>query len=80
MYGLGISREGEIIDLGVKYGIVDKSGVWYSYDGKRLGQGKDNVRNFLRENTEIAEEIEQKIMAKALPKPEAAKKKADTEA
>tara|TARA_Y100000991_G_scaffold211827_1_gene194961 strand:- start:287 stop:1234 length:948 start_codon:yes stop_codon:yes gene_type:complete len=68
LYGLGISREGEIIDLGVKHGVVDKAGVWYSYDGKRLGQGKDNVRNFLRENPDVASEIEALIMDKVLPK------------
>ena len=48
MYGAGISREGEIIDLGVKAGVVDKAGAWYSYNGNRIGQGKDNVREFLK--------------------------------
>ncbi|WP_432784790.1 Protein RecA [Oligella sp. MSHR50489EDL] len=61
MYGTGISREGEIIDLGVKAGIVDKAGAWYSYDGTRIGQGKDNVREYLRENPAMAMEIENKI-------------------
>lgn len=61
MYGTGISREGEIIDLGVKAGIVDKAGAWYSYDGTRIGQGKDNVREYLRENPAMAIEIENKI-------------------
>lgn len=61
MYGTGISREGEIIDLGVKAGVVDKAGSWYSYDGTRIGQGKDNVREYLRENPAIATEIENKI-------------------
>ena len=73
LYGLGISREGEIIDLGVKYGIVDKSGVWYSFDGNRLGQGKDNVRNFLRDNPDVASVIERKIFEKVLPVKEEAK-------
>ena len=67
MYGEGVSREGEIIDLGVKNGVVDKAGAWYSYEGTRIGQGKDNVRNFLKENKEMAEEIESKIRAQLLP-------------
>ena len=67
MYGEGVSHEGEIIDLGVKEGVVDKAGAWYSYEGTRIGQGKDNVRNFLKENPEMAEEIEAKIRAKLLP-------------
>ena len=61
MYGTGISREGEIIDLGVKADIVDKAGAWYSYDGTRIGQGKDNVREYLRENPAMAVDIENKI-------------------
>ncbi len=61
MYGTGISREGEIIDLGVKAGIVDKAGAWFSYDGTRIGQGKDNVREYLRDHPEMAREIENKI-------------------
>ena len=69
LYGEGISREGEIIDLGVKYDIVDKAGAWYSYNGDRIGQGKDNVRNFLKENPAIAQEIEAKIRAEVFPKP-----------
>ena len=67
LYGEGISREGEIIDLGVKEGIVDKSGAWYSYNGERIGQGKDNVRNFLKENPDMAQGIEAQIRAKLLP-------------
>ncbi len=67
LYGEGISREGEIIDMGVNQGIVDKAGAWYSYNGDRIGQGKDNVRNFLKENPHIAEEIELQIRAKLLP-------------
>jgi len=61
MYGTGISREGEIIDLGVSAGIVDKAGAWYSYNGERIGQGKDNARDFLRERPELALEIENKV-------------------
>ena len=67
LYGEGISREGEIIELGVKHGLVDKSGSWYSYGSDRIGQGKENVREFLRTNPEIAAEIEHKIRAKLLP-------------
>jgi recombination protein RecA len=67
LYNEGISREGEIIDVGVKLDIVDKAGAWYSYNGDRIGQGKDNVRNFLKENPEMAEEIEAQIRAQLLP-------------
>jgi recombination protein RecA len=71
LYGEGISREGELIDLGVKNGFVDKAGSWYSYNGDRIGQGKDNVRNYLKENPEIADEVESSIRAKLLAiKPE----------
>ncbi|MCK9515785.1 MAG: recombinase RecA [Ottowia sp.] len=63
MYGEGISREGEIIDMGVTAGIVDKSGAWYAYNGEKIGQGRDNVRNFLRENPDLAFEIENKVRA-----------------
>ena len=61
LYGAGISREGEIIDLGVEGKIVDKAGAWYSYNGDRIGQGKDNVREYLRENPDLAREIENRI-------------------
>ncbi len=61
LYGEGISREGEIVDLGVTAKIVDKSGAWYAYNGEKIGQGKDNAREFLRENPTIAHEIENKI-------------------
>lgn len=64
MYGEGISKEGELIDLGVKMDIIDKSGSWYSYDTKKIGQGKDNTRVWLLENPEIAEEIERLIREK----------------
>ena len=67
LYNEGISREGEIVDLGVKEGLIDKSGAWYSYKDDRIGQGKDNVRVFLKENPEIASEIEEQIRAKLLP-------------
>lgn len=63
MYGGGISREGEIIDLGVQAGIVDKAGAWYSYEGTRIGQGKDNAREYLRENPVMARDIENKVRA-----------------
>ncbi|CAM3402007.1 recombinase RecA [Occultella aeris] len=64
VYGVGISREGSLIDLGVEHGIVRKSGAWYTYEGDQLGQGKENSRRFLKDNPELAEEIEKKIMAK----------------
>jgi recombination protein RecA len=61
LYGEGISREGEIIDMGAAHRVVDKSGAWYAYNGEKIGQGKDNAREFLRENAELAREIENKI-------------------
>ncbi len=67
LYGHGISREGEIIDHGVQQGIVDKSGSWYSYNGDRVGQGKENAREFLIEHPDIAAEIEAKIRNRLLP-------------
>ena len=67
MYGLGISREGEIIDLGSAQEIIEKSGAWYSYKGNRIGQGKDNARTFLQNNPEIAREIEAEVRARLLP-------------
>ncbi|MBK8741095.1 MAG: recombinase RecA [Betaproteobacteria bacterium] len=63
MYGEGISREGEIIELGVLHNIIDKSGAWYAYNGEKVGQGKDNTREFLKEHPEMAQEIEGKIRA-----------------
>ncbi len=63
LFGRGISRSGDILDLGVKFDIVDKSGAWYSYQGQRLGQGRDNTRNFLEENPAMLAEIEGKILA-----------------
>ncbi len=61
LYGEGISREGEIIDMGVTAGILEKSGAWYAYNGEKIGQGKDNAREFLRENPHLAIEIENKV-------------------
>ncbi len=61
LYGEGISREGEIVDLGVVAKVVEKSGAWYAYNGEKIGQGKDNAREFLRENPELAHEIENKV-------------------
>jgi recombination protein RecA len=61
LYNQGISKESELIGIGVEHDIVEKSGAWYSYDGTRIGQGKDNVREFLKEHPEMAEEIEAKV-------------------
>jgi recombination protein RecA len=69
LYGEGSSREGELIDLGVKLGFVNKAGAWYSYGEVRIGQGKDNSRQFLKEHPEMAQEIELKIREELLPKP-----------
>jgi len=79
LYNEGISREGEIIDMGVKMDIVEKSGAWYSYNGDRIGQGKDNVRNFLKENPEIAQDIEARIRGTILPQVAGAASKASEE-
>ncbi len=79
LYGHGISREGEIIDLGVQHGIVDKAGSWYSYGEDRIGQGKENVREFLKQNPPIAEDIEARIRAKLLPDKTKAEPVADEE-
>jgi len=64
LYGVGISKEGSLIDLGVEQGVVRKAGAWYTYEGDQLGQGKENARNFLRDNVDIANEIEKKIKEK----------------
>ena len=64
LYGIGISREGSLIDLGVEHSIVRKAGAWYTYEGDQLGQGKENARNFLRENPDLANEIEKKLKEK----------------
>jgi recombination protein RecA len=63
LYGEGISREGEIVELGVAHRIVEKSGAWYAYGGEKIGQGKDNAREFLRSNPDTAREIENKVRA-----------------
>jgi recombination protein RecA len=67
MYGQGISREGEIVELASAHGIVEKSGAWYAYKGSRIGQGKENAKNYLLQNKEIAREIEEQVRAKLLP-------------
>ncbi|MGW9761754.1 recombinase RecA [Micrococcus aloeverae] len=64
LYGVGISREGGLIDMGVEEGIVKKSGAWFTYDGDQLGQGKENARRFLRDNPDLANEIEERILTK----------------
>ena len=66
LYGEGISREGELIDLGVEHGLVEKSGAWYSYKGDRIGQGRDNVREFLKQNPDTASEIDRALRDKLL--------------
>jgi recombination protein RecA len=77
LYGSGISREGEIIDLGAQHNIIDKSGSWYSYNGDRIGQGKDNVRQFLIEHPDVSAEIEGKLRELLLPKKLGAVQEAD---
>ena len=67
MYGVGISREGEVVDLGVEYDIVEKSGAWYKYGETRIGQGRENAKLFLKENPEVFEEIRGKVMAQIFP-------------
>ena len=67
MYNEGISRESELIELGVEHDIVEKTGAWYSYNGDRLGQGKENVRQFLKDSPEVATEIEALIREKVIP-------------
>lgn len=71
LYGEGISREGELIDLGVEHDLIDKAGAWYSYNGEKIGQGKEKVRIFLKENPDIAGTIEQTLRDKLLVKPKA---------
>jgi recombination protein RecA len=82
MYGQGISREGEIIELGVLHNLVEKSGSWYSYKGERIGQGKENVRTYLQQHKDTAREIEDALRARLLvaKKGEAAKGEAAEEA
>ncbi len=69
LYGEGVSTEGELIDLGVKHSLIDKSGSWYSYNGKRIGQGKENARQYLKDNPETATEIQDKLREMLLTKP-----------
>jgi len=64
VYGQGISREGSLIDMGVEHGLIRKSGAWYTYDGDQLGQGKENARIFLRDNPDLADEIEKLLKEK----------------
>jgi recombination protein RecA len=64
VYGEGISREGSLIDMGVEHGFVRKAGAWYTYEGDQLGQGKENARNFLRDNPDLAQELEKRIKEK----------------
>jgi len=61
MYGVGISKEGDLIDLGTERGIVEKSGAWFSYKGERMGQGRENAKQFLKENTDIRQKIEDEL-------------------
>jgi len=72
LYGSGISREGELVDMGVEHGLVEKSGSWYAYKGERIGQGKDNVRSYLLQHPEIANEIDSALRVKLLPAKRAA--------
>ena len=71
LYGEGISRQGELIDLGVKHGMVEKAGAWYSYRGDRIGQGRDNVRNFLREHEDVATSLDSALRDRLLGREEA---------
>ncbi len=72
LYGEGISHEGELIAMGVEHNIIDKAGAWYSYNGDRIGQGKEKVRDFLKENPEVANDIEHKLRDMLIPKPKSA--------
>jgi len=65
MYGEGVSKRGELIDLGIQAGVVEKSGSWFSYDGQRIGQGRENAKVFLRDNPDIADAIERAIRSNA---------------
>jgi len=77
LYGEGISREGELIDLGVEHKLIEKAGAWYSYNGDKIGQGKEKVRKFLKDNPDIADTIEQTLRDKLLVKPEADENEAE---
>jgi recombination protein RecA len=78
LYGEGISRQGELIELGVEHGLIKKSGAWYSYGDDRIGQGKDNVRLFLKDNPEMAADIERQLREKLLPKSQPNAEQAET--
>ena len=78
MYGAGISRNGEIIDMGVAHNLIEKSGSWYAYNGERIGQGKENAKSFLDQRPEVAAEIEAKLRQKLLPTKRADAAKAET--
>ena len=71
MYGEGVSKVGELVDLGVKAGVVEKSGAWYSYDSQRIGQGRENAKVFLKQNPDIANKIEAQVRANSGPIAEA---------
>ena len=77
LYGQGISREGELIDLGVEHKLIEKAGAWYSYNGDKIGQGKEKVRVFLKDNPDIAATIEQTLRDKLLTKPKASDEEAE---
>jgi len=77
LYGEGISREGELIDMGVDAKLVEKSGAWYSCDGERIGQGKENARQYLKDNPAISEKLEKALREKFVPE-EATRDEADT--
>ena len=83
MFGTGISKEGDILDLAAENGIVNKSGAWYAYDGNKIGQGRENAKQYLKENPDIMKEIEDKVRAKRIPKgdalDEASEKNVDNE-
>lgn len=79
MYGTGISKEGSLIDLGVDENVIDKSGAWYSFSGTRIGQGRENAKDFLKENKDMATIIELNLLEKfGLAKPANASKKTET--
>ncbi|HOY23383.1 MAG TPA: DNA recombination/repair protein RecA, partial [Cellvibrio sp.] len=69
LYGSGINRMGEVVDYGVKLGMIDKAGAWYSYQGNKIGQGKNNVMKYLQENPVIAKELEQRVRTELLESP-----------
>jgi len=72
MFGQGISREGDLLDLGVTQGVVDKSGTWFSFESQRIGQGREAAKAYLKQNPEIARSIEARIREKLLPEPQPA--------